>query len=153
MDIHEAPNFRRMSTLVTTSGLVSEDQLRGLASEGYEVVVNLLPDDSEHALPDEARIVDDSGLDYVHIPVDFAAPTSADLERFREVMDANDGRKLHIHCAANARVSAFYAMYLHRTGRCSAADADAIVRDVWDPSAHPVWQELLADELSEDEDP
>jgi len=147
MSIEDAPNFRRMSDLVTTSGLVTEDQLRGLADTGYEVVVNLLPDDSEHALRDEARIVESSGLEYVHIPVDFAAPSRADLERYVEVMDANDGRTMHVHCAANARVSAFYAMYVRRTGRCSAAEAEAIVRDVWDPSDNPAWRELLTTEL------
>jgi uncharacterized protein (TIGR01244 family) len=150
VDIEQAPNFRRMSELVTTSGLVTEDQLRGLADEGYDVVVNLLPDESERALRDESRIVEASGLDYVHIPVDFSAPTSDDLERFFRAMDANAGRTVHIHCAANYRVSAFYALYLRHEGLCSAAEAEALVRDVWDTSTHPAWEALLDAELGPD---
>jgi len=150
MAIEEAPNFRRMGERVTTSGLVTESQLRGLADAGCDVVVDLLPHDHEQAVRDESRIVAKLGMDYVHIPVDFAAPTRSDVDAFVDALDANDGRTLHIHCAANYRVSAFYAVHLWRKGSCSAADAEAIVRDVWDPSAYPVWERLLADELGSD---
>jgi uncharacterized protein (TIGR01244 family) len=143
MGIEQAVNFRRMSDRVTTSGLVTEHQLRTLPDAGYHTVINLLPDDSEHALRDEEQIVRSAGLGYEHIPVDFAAPTLDDLERFFATMEANEGRTLHIHCAANYRVSAFYALYLRHRGRCTDVEAEALVRDVWDPSEHPAWEQLL----------
>jgi uncharacterized protein (TIGR01244 family) len=144
--VEESYNFRRIDDRLTTSGLVSAEQLATLGRDGYAAVINLLPDNNERAVHDEADIVAEQGLDYVSIPVDFAAPTHADLERFCEAMDGLEGRKVHVHCAANYRVSAFYSLYALRQGRCTVEQADALVRDVWDPAEHPAWAAFIADE-------
>ena len=146
MAIEDSYNFRRIDERITTSGLVSAAQLGDLGSEGYDAVVNLLPDSHEHAVTDEARIVRDQGLDYVYIPVDFDAPTHADLEAFAQAMTARHGQKVHVHCAANYRVSAFYSLYALRNGSCSEAEANALVRDVWNPAEHPAWTAFITEE-------
>ena len=146
MSIEDSYNFRRIHDDLTTSGLVDADQLRGLAAEGYDAVVNLLPDGHEHAVVDEARIIQDQGLDYVHIPVDFDAPTRADLAAFAEALDARAGQKLHVHCAANYRVSVFYSLYALHRGLRTEVEADELVADVWNPADHPVWTQFIADE-------
>ncbi len=146
MGVDGAYNFRRVDDRLTTSGVLSVEQLGALGGEGYDAVVNLLPDDNEWAHADEAAIVRGQGLAYVHIPVDFDAPTREDLERFVDAMDALAGRTVHVHCAANYRVSAFYGLYALRTGRWTEAQADAFVGDLWDPSAHPAWAVFIADE-------
>jgi len=151
--VEEAYNFRRIDERLTTSGLVSPEQLRSLGRDGYEAVINLLPDTNDRAVGDEADIVGAQGLDYVYIPVDFAAPTHDDLERFVAAMHALDGRKLHVHCAANYRVSAFYGLYAEREGLCAADQADALVRDVWDPAEYPAWASFIADERARPADP
>ena len=115
-------------------------------------MVNLLPDSNERAVEDEAGIVRDQGLEYVHIPVDFAAPTTADLQRFVEAMGALAGRKVHVHCAANYRVSVFYSLYAVQEGLCTEAQADALVRDVWDPAEHPAWAAFIADQRARPDD-
>jgi len=143
MSIEDAYNFRRIHDRLTTSGLVSAAQLGGLRGEGYDAVVNLLPDGYEHAPPDEARIVSDQGLEYVYIPVDFDAPTHRDFEAFVAAMDARVDQKVHVHCAANYRVSAFYSLYAEQRGLCSDAEARALVHEVWDPADYPVWQAFL----------
>jgi protein tyrosine phosphatase (PTP) superfamily phosphohydrolase (DUF442 family) len=144
--IEDAYNFRRIDDRVTTSGFVSEAQLGGLRDEGYDVVINLLPDDNDRAVVEERAILEAQGIEHVHIPVDFAAPTTADFERFVAAMDAHAGDTVHVHCAANYRVTAFYALYALRSGAWSQADADALVRSVWDPAEHPDWAELMAQE-------
>ena len=146
MSIEDAYNFRRINDRLTTSGLVSVAQLHDLRREGYDAVINLLPDTYEHAVASEARVVEDQGLRYVYIPVDFDAPTRADLDSFAEALDALAGQKVHVHCAANYRVSAFYSLYALRKGLCSEADADHLVRDVWDPSTYPAWHAFIAEE-------
>jgi uncharacterized protein (TIGR01244 family) len=146
MSIEDSYNFRRIHPHLTTSGLVSIAQLNDLQREGYNTVINLLPDSYEHAVADEARIVRDQGLDYVYIPVDFDAPTRADLEAFTDAMDARPGQTIHVHCAANYRVSAFYSLYALRKGLCTEAEADGIVQEIWNPADFPTWMAFITDE-------
>jgi uncharacterized protein (TIGR01244 family) len=145
MSIEDSYNFRRINEQITTSGLVSAAQLNDLQREGYDAVINLLPESNERAVADEARIVRDQGLDYVYIPVDFAAPTHADLEAFAEAMDARPDQKIHVHCAANYRVSAFYSLYALRNGLCTDDEANAIVQDIWNPADHPAWMAFITE--------
>jgi protein tyrosine phosphatase (PTP) superfamily phosphohydrolase (DUF442 family) len=146
MGIEDSFNFRRIHDGLTTSGLASVAQLSGLRSEGYDAVINLLPDSYEHAIPDEARIVGDQGLDYVYIPVDFEDPTHADFEAFAQALDARTGQKVHVHCAANYRVSAFYSLYALRNRLCTEDEASELVQNFWDPAEYPVWAAFIADE-------
>jgi uncharacterized protein (TIGR01244 family) len=146
MSIEDSYNFRRIDGRVTTSGLVSREQLEALRSEGYDAVINLLPESNDRSVPDEAQIVQEQGLDYVYIPVDFDAPTRGDFEAFTTAMDAHASQKVHVHCAANYRVTAFYALYALRNGSCTAAEADALIHDVWDPADHPAWHAFIEEE-------
>jgi protein tyrosine phosphatase (PTP) superfamily phosphohydrolase (DUF442 family) len=149
MSIEEAYNFRRINEQLTTSGRVTVEQLQSLRRDGYDAVIDLLPHTHPHALPNESRIVEALDLEYVHIPVDFDAPTRVDLELFAEAMDARADEKVHVHCAANYRVSAFCALYLLGRGLCGKTAAREVVHDVWNPSEHPAWQEFLARESAE----
>ncbi|MET0421466.1 MAG: protein tyrosine phosphatase family protein [Acidimicrobiia bacterium] len=146
MGIEDSYNFRRIDERLTTSGVVTAEQLRGLRADGYDAVVNLLPNESEHAVPEEAVLVTAQGVDYVHIPVDFAAPTHADFEAFATAMDAHAEQRVHVHCAANYRVSAFYSLYALEHGLVDVEQADDLVRDLWDADADPVWSGFLAAE-------
>ncbi len=143
MAVDGSHNFRRVSRTLTTSGVVGEERLRELAAQGYALLVNLLPDDSQYAVAGEQAIVEEQGLAYVHIPVDFARPGIADYDRFAAVLDEAHGRKTHIHCAANFRVSAFYALYAESAGLWDRVQADAFIEDLWQPAEHPGWPELI----------
>ena len=146
MGIDESYNFRPVSARLTTSGLVPVEALGELRDEGYDAVINLKPDIEAEIGADEGQIVRDQGLDYVYLPVDFDAPTHADYEAFAAAMDAHDGQKVHVHCAANYRVTAFYGVYAVDRGLWTEAEADAFVRDVWDASEFPAWQAFITAE-------
>ena len=145
MSVEDSYNFRRIHDGLTTSGLLSAEQLGDLHREGYEAVINLMPD-GESPVADEARIVRDQGLDYVYIPVDFNAPTRGDLEAFTDAMDARSSGKVHVHCAANYRVSAFYSLYALRRRLCTRDEADELVQSVWDPAEFSAWMAFITDE-------
>ena len=146
MSIDASYNFRRVSDRLTTSGIVPVEQLEELGDEGYQAVINLKPDIEAELGVDEGQVVRDQGIDYVYLPVDFDAPTHADFEAFAAAMDAHEGQKVHVHCAANYRVTAFYSLYAVERGRWTRDDATQFVRDVWDPSEFPAWQAFIADE-------
>ncbi len=143
MSIDESYNFRRVDDRLTTSGIVNVEQLNELRDEGYDAVINLKPDIEAEIGADEGAIVQDQGIAYTYIPVDFDAPTHADFEAFTEAMAGRDGQKVHVHCAANYRVTAFYGVYAVERGLWTEDEADRFVRDVWDPSEFPAWQSFI----------
>lgn len=145
MEIETSYNFRRVTDRLTTSGIVRPGTLKSLASEGYDVVVNLLPDSSEHAVANEREIVESQDIEYVYIPVDFSQPGLNEFAVFCNALDKMAGRKIHIHCAANYRVSAFYSLYEVKRGRWSVDQAMDFMRDIWNPAEYPAWDKFVAD--------
>ena len=135
-------NFRRLSPRLTTSGQPDDAQLVGLRDAGIRVVVNLALEDSPGALIDEAGTLAALGVRYVHLPVVFSAPSESDFTTFVALMDDLGDAPVHIHCAANYRVSAFF--YRYRTERLGWSEADARpdLEAIWQPDA--VWQKFLS---------
>ena len=86
------------------------------------------------------------GLEYVHIDIPWERPERSHLERFFAEMDARQGQRLFIHCAANKRVSAFVALYrIHKLG-WAAGEALALIS----PSTFPaVWRAFIDEMLGE----
>ena len=143
MTVKNSYNFRRVSSRVTTSGVVGSMRLRELAMEGYHAVINLLPDDSKHAVENEQQIVERQDLKYVHIPVDFDCPCLNDYDQFATALDAVREKKVHVHCAANYRVSVFYALYAQSRGLWSSAQAQSFISSLWQPLESPGWPEFI----------
>lgn len=134
-------NFIAVSATLATAGQPSERQVEELARAGFQVVVNLGLLDPRYCLADEAGLSQSLGIEYHHIPVDFNAPGSRDLETFFEVMDAARGKKVFVHCAANYRVSSFVALYGEVRLGWSIDEADAHISRVWEPN--DTWREFI----------
>lgn len=130
-------NWHRLDARTTSSGQPTEAQLDALAAIGVRHVINLAPHSHRHALPDEAASVAALGMRYVYIPVDFSAPTEADFAAFCTAMAELDNDPVHVHCAANYRVSAFFCRYRRDVLGMDAAQAWAEMEDVWQPTG--VW--------------
>lgn len=134
-------NFRRLSPTLTTSGQPSEAQFAAIRDAGVRTVINLALTDSPGALPDEPGTLAALGLRYVHIPVDFKNPTEADFTRFCEAIDEIGDAPVHIHCAANYRVSAFLYRYRRTVLGWTEEDAKPDLDAIWTPD--PVWEAFL----------
>lgn len=143
MNIDTSYNFRRVNESITTSGLVDAVALEALSAQGYAVVINLLPDTYEHAVRNEREIVESQGIEYIHIPVDFKKPERPDFLAFAEALDRVADKKIHLHCAANYRVSAFYALYQRRRGHWSIDKTMAFIEEIWRPAEHEGWSDFI----------
>lgn len=143
MNIEASYNFVRISERLTTSGIVHSEGLKALGSHGYEIVINLLPDTSDAAVPDERGTVESQGIEYVHIPVDFKRPAFSDFLAFSGTLDRVQENKVHVHCAANYRVSAFYALYAYSRRRWNAEQAMEFIHRIWQPDEHPGWSDFI----------
>ncbi|MBK8988798.1 MAG: protein tyrosine phosphatase family protein [Chloroflexi bacterium] len=139
-------NFYRLDDRVACAGQPQADDFARIKEAGYEVVFNLAPADSSHALHDEQAVVAGQGLAYVHIPVIWDAPQRRDFALFCQAMQAHDGRNLFIHCIANMRVSAFLYLY-QRTQGVPEKTARQVLDAIWQPN--PTWQAFINHVLAE----
>jgi protein tyrosine phosphatase (PTP) superfamily phosphohydrolase (DUF442 family) len=143
--LSEIHSFRGIGERLGTAGQPTEAQFRAVREKGFEVVVNLALPTSDNALANEGSIVTGLGMSYVHIPVNFEAPTAGDFRAFCKVMDAFDGRRVFVHCAANKRVSAF--VFLHRVLHegVGVAEAERDLHAIWQPDE--VWSRFIRSQL------
>jgi NAD+ diphosphatase len=133
--------FLPLGERIGSAGQPTAEQFRMIAGAGYRSVINLALEDSPGALSDEERLVHELGLDYVHIPVEFTAPTREDLDRFFHEMALREDRKVFIHCIANKRVSAFLFLYRVLKLGHPVAEAEMALHRIWTPD--PVWQDFI----------
>jgi protein tyrosine phosphatase (PTP) superfamily phosphohydrolase (DUF442 family) len=144
--LREIYNYLSLSDTIATAGQPTEEQIAAIAEDGYELVINLGLAYSEYALDDEEAVVRTHGMQYIHLPVIWEQPTVLDLERFIEVMEANKGKNVFVHCAANMRVSVFMALYRIQRLGWSQEKAFEQVKRIWVPNA--TWQTFI-DEILE----
>ena len=136
--------WRRIDERITTSGQPDETQLAALKEIGVGHVINLGLHSHEKALPDEGGYLAELGIDYIHIPVDFDDPTEDDYARFRATMDALSEERVHIHCIANLRVSAFLYRYRRDARHMAEEKARQEMERIWKPGGP--WASLIGDE-------
>ena len=144
--LSEARNFRQVDESLLTAGQPNEAQLADAARQGVQGVVNLaLHNDPRYSLADEAGCVRGLGMDYVHIPVQFKAPTEENLRAFIAAMELHKGKKILVHCAANYRVTAFVGLYRVLCEGWTTDKAFEPMRSVWEPDA--VWKQFIGNIL------
>jgi protein tyrosine phosphatase (PTP) superfamily phosphohydrolase (DUF442 family) len=136
-------NFRENADFISSSGAITENGLASLVTQGYQLIINLLPDSSEKALMNEQELAESGNIKYFYIPVDFNHPLETDYLQFVDILKANPNQKIHIHCACNYRASAFYAVYAFENNLLSKDEALAFIADIWQPAEFPVWASFL----------
>jgi protein tyrosine phosphatase (PTP) superfamily phosphohydrolase (DUF442 family) len=145
-------NFLSYHEKLSSSGMPTAEQMKSVAEAGVQTVINLAPHDVPDAIPDEPGVVGSLGMQYINIPVNWGTPTRDGLNVFMDAMDANKDGKIHVHCEANFRASAFIAMY--RILRLGWKDEDAldVMHTIWDEDAYPVWKMFIEDAMKRSAD-
>jgi protein tyrosine phosphatase (PTP) superfamily phosphohydrolase (DUF442 family) len=151
MTVESIYKYRKIDDRIATGGQPTEAQFEAIRDEGYQAVINLAPSDAEnHALPNESEILSALGIDYIHIPVAWTNPTRANFQAFCAAMSQLKSKKTFIHCAANMRVMAFYALYAKTFENWTQEQADALISGVWESipgyRMDETWKRFLAAE-------
>lgn len=141
-------HYQFLSETLSSSGMPTAEQMQQIADAGVQLVINLAPHDVPKALPNEAELVTSLGLGYINIPVTWRAPESEALTQFMDVMDTHAGKKIHVHCEANYRASAFIMMYRVLRQGWNKADAVPVMEKMWNPEDFPVWETFINDNLA-----
>lgn len=134
-------NYLKLSDTLATSGQPTEVQIEAIGRAGYQLVINLALTGTPYSLPDEAASVQAAGMEYIHIPVIWDHPTLENLQAFFAAMDANQERKVFVHCAANMRVSAFVALYRILRLNWPPEKAFEDLQRIWTPNE--TWQAFI----------
>lgn len=134
-------NFHQISELLACSGQPQEDQLKTIAADGYQAIINLGLADSKYALVDEAASVTNLGLAYHHLPIAFDNPQIDELADFISIMKEHIKDKTLVHCAANYRASVFAGLYLLAIDELDEEKMQEMIEEVWQPDA--VWEQFI----------
>jgi uncharacterized protein (TIGR01244 family) len=110
------------------AGQPTERALREMKRLGVTTVINLrMPQEMERVGFDEAKLIAELGMKYVHIPMRGGTGENAyspeTLRKFTEAMQAADGKVL-LHCTIAWRASHIWAAYLIQ--KQGVPDADAL---------------------------
>jgi len=112
-------------------GQPTEQALRDLRAKGVTTVVNLrMPEEMARIGFDEAALVKELGMRYVHIPMRGSAENPygpKELDAFAAAMSSADGKVL-LHCTVAWRASHLWAAYLIRERQVPVATALAQTR-------------------------
>lgn len=107
------PNLANPAEGVYTAGQPDSGQIRSAAEQGIRTVVNLCAEDE--CGWDEAAVVKETGMRYIHIPV--CGPEDiceANARKLHEVLEQRELQPMIVHCGSANRVGALYALQAHR---------------------------------------
>ena len=141
-------NYLQLDENLSSSGMPTAEQMKEVADAGVNVVINLALKTSPSALADEDLIVASLGMKYIHIPVEWDNPTRQNIEDFFDAMDAHKHQKVHVHCQANYRATAFITLYRVLQEGWQPADAIPVMEKIWNPEDFPAWQKFIEENLS-----
>jgi len=149
MSLEQVLNFYQITADIGTSGQPRREQFERIAEQGYTSVINLAMHNSDNAIPDEGNVVTALGMSYFHIPVPFDQPTAQHVKKFIHLLNALEGEKVFVHCALNARVSAFMYKYLTLCKGQTAESSTSPLLRKWLPTMDAAWTSIM--NLSADE--
>lgn len=140
-------NFVEYSDRFASSGQPTAAQLTELGQQGYERVVYIAWTDNENSLAGEDRLVKSLGMEYLHIPVEWTAPTASDFYLFAGAMQRAPEKKTLLHCQANYRAAAFSFLYRVLYEDIPVAEAKRDLNEIWSPNE--TWRDLIFAVLDE----
>ena len=115
------------------AGQPTEKALRDLRAKGVTTVVNLrMPEEMARVGFDEAALLKELGMRYVHIPMRGTAENPygpKELDTFAAAMSSADGKVL-LHCTIAWRASHLWAAYLIRERKVPVMEALTQARQI-----------------------
>jgi protein tyrosine phosphatase (PTP) superfamily phosphohydrolase (DUF442 family) len=144
--LEQIRNYYPIDVHIATAGQPTADQFKTIKQAKFDLIINLALADSPNAITDEGELIRQLEMDYIHIPVDFKAPTLDDLNTFFAVIDQHQDKRIFVHCALNWRVSAFIFLYKRIRQHVPASDAFSAMKAVWKPDN--TWQQFIESALA-----
>ena len=100
-------NFLKVTPDFCTGGQPRVQHFAQLKADGVRAVLNLRQP-TEHRADEEREAVEQAGLKYFNVPVNFQEPSAAAVDEFLRLTDDPANRPMFIHCTAAVRVGALW---------------------------------------------
>jgi protein tyrosine phosphatase (PTP) superfamily phosphohydrolase (DUF442 family) len=136
-------NYYELADGLVSSGQPTPEEFAAIRDAGYQVIINLVPPDEQMALANEKQVVEDLGMEHIHIPVIWNSPQVSDIEMFFDVMQKNRDKKVYLHCEVNYRASSFLYLYRRKFLGVDEKQARQDLQWIWAPN--PTWTKFIAD--------
>ncbi len=143
--LYEIQDLMEVTARITTAGQPDLVQLEAVADQGYHLVINLGQSDADRSATNEAQWVEQLGITYMHIPVEFAAPSLQDFTRFLNTMNLHQEGRCFVHGSGNKRASVFVALYLAIANELTTEEAWLHINSVWEPDL--IWTNFFHEVL------
>ena len=127
------PNVVEIDAKLVTSGQPSAQALAALRKEGFEAVIYLAPFSVSDAVKEEPVILAEQGIEFIHIPIPFGAPTEAHFQAISATLDRLKDKRILVHCQVNMRASTMVFLYRVLQRKESPSVAYESVTRVWSP--------------------
>ena len=104
-----ASNVTRVDATIACGGATSAEAFPELKKRGFVSVVSLRREQEAGAdIPGAKTAAAAAGLKYIHIPIDPAAITDADVDAFLKAVTDPANQPAYIHCGSANRVGAMW---------------------------------------------
>lgn len=102
-------NFLQVTPEFCTGGQPRVEHYATLKAKGVKAVLNLRQP-GEHRAEEEKQLVEELGMKYINIPVNYQNPTPETVDQFLKVTDDKANRPMFVHCTAAIRVGAYWTI-------------------------------------------
>ena len=133
------------SPSLTASGQPTAEALELAARSGYSRVIFLAFTNHQNALEHEDVIVKALDMEFIHIPVQWEAPSLADFDAFAAAMKVPTQQRTLLHCEVNFRASVFGFLYQVIYQGVPMGEAIALMHAIWIPNE--VWEDFIVQVL------
>ncbi len=141
-------NWHPINEQLFTAGQPGMQHMSALKALGIDTIISLATPSGANM--QEANRAAELGMSFVSIPFGDDGPTPDDVEWFSSVMQAQDGKKVLVHCNTNRRASAF--TFLHRVIALGVDPEEAMKDLQFDPEQSSTWSNLFDQMLADTTD-
>lgn len=142
-------NYLEYSDRFSSSGQPTAAQLELLKDAGFERIIYIAFTDHENALPNEDRLVKALEMEYLQVPVDWAAPAPGDFYLVAGAMHEAPQKRTLLHCQVNYRAAVFSFLYRVIYEGVPLDEARRDLQRVWEPNE--TWQRYIDTLLAEND--
>ena len=132
-EVNQISNFYSYSEYLAAGGQPTPEQIIRLKDEGFVLIVNISPASAKNALHNEHQLVENSGMDYIHLPVDCSNLRDFHYNSFRSIMKMADGKKTFVHCGGNIKTSNLIHMYDVLERKADETESLKILKRIQEP--------------------